>query len=75
MKKKCSELKENEEGIIKNICLDERKKFRLLHLGAMPNAKIICKVKSPFGSPIAYQIHSCVFALRREDAERVEVEV
>ena len=51
------------------------KKFKLFHLGVLPGKEIWCKFKSPFGSPIAYQVDGCVFALRREDAMNIEVEV
>ena len=75
MKKKCSDLKILEKGIIQEVSLEEMKKFKLFHLGVLPGKEIWCKFKSPFGSPIAYQVDGCVFALRREDAMNIEVEV
>ena len=57
------------------VSLEEMKKFKLYHLGVLPGKEIWCKFKSPFGSPIAYQVDGCVFALRREDAMNIEVEV
>ena len=70
---KCSELSIGEQAIIKRIDLDERKKAKLFHLGLMKGAKITCKFKSPFKSPIAYQINGCVFAIRECDASLIEV--
>lgn len=75
MKKKCSDLEIFGKGIIRTVSLDEKKKFKLFHLGVLPGKEICCKFKSPFGSPIAYQVDSCVFALRLQDAEKIEVEV
>lgn len=75
MKKKCSDLEILEKGIIQEVSLEEMKKFKLFHLGVLPGKEIWCKFKSPFGSPIAYQVDGCVFALRREDAMNIEVEV
>lgn len=75
MLKKCSNLKLLEKAIIKNVELEEKKKFKLFHLGVLPGKEILCKFKSPFGSPIAYQVDGCVVALRVEDARKIEVEV
>lgn len=75
MIKKCSDLNHNETGIIKNIYLEEQKKFKLIHLGVLQNNKITCKFKSPFNTPIAYQINGCIFAMREYDAKKIEVEV
>lgn len=75
MQKKLSDLKAQEEGIIKSIHLEEPKQFKLIHLGVLKKAKITCKFKSPFQNPIAYQINGCVFAMRKKDAEKIEVEV
>lgn len=74
MKKKCSDLKILEKGIVRTVGLEEKKKFKLFHLGVLPGKEICCKFQSPFGSPMAYQVDGCVFALRREDAKRIEVE-
>jgi len=75
MLKKCSELGVNEGGIVKKIHLEEPKQFKLMHFGLLKNSKIICVGKSSLGSPIAYQINGCVFAMRTVDAEEIEVEV
>ena len=71
---KCSELQIGEKGIFKNIWLDEVKKAKLFHLGLVKGALITCKFKSPFKTPIAYQINGCVFAMRDTDASCIEVE-
>ena len=75
MLKKCSDLKVLEKGIIQEVSLDEKKKFKLFHLGVLPGKEIWCKFYSPFGSPIAYQVDGCVFALRKKDAKKIEVDV
>lgn len=75
MQKKLSDLKVLEKGRIKEIHLEEPKQFKLTHLGVLKNANITCKFKSPFHNPIAYQINGCVFAMRKNDAEKIEVEV
>ena len=71
---KCSELKIGEKARIKKIYLEEQKQAKLFHLGLIEEEEITCKFKNPFYSPIAYQIKGCVFAMRKEDADQIEVE-
>ena len=71
---KCSELKIGEKARIKKIYLEEQKQAKLFHLGLIEEEEITCKFKNPFHSPIAYQIKGCVFAMRTEDADQIEVE-
>lgn len=70
---RCSELKIGEKAIIQEIHLEEQKQAKLFHLGLIEKEEITCKFKNPFHSPIAYQIKGCVFAIRKEDADQIEV--
>ena len=75
MIKKLSELRKDEQGIIKNISLQEKSFFRLARLGVIKDNIIIYKFKSPFNDPIAYQVNNSIFTMRKEDAMNIEVEV
>ena len=75
MLKRCSDLKIYTYIYFQEVSLDEKKKFKLFHLGVLPGKEICCKFRSPFASPIAYQVDGCVFALRKEDAKKIEVDV
>ena len=46
---------------------------RMLDLGIVPGAKIENLMSSPLGDPVAYHIRSSIVALRREQAELIEV--
>ena len=46
---------------------------RLLDLGLMPDAAVVCVGVSPGGDPAAYGIRGAVIALRRADAATVTV--
>ena len=70
---RCSELKIGEKAIIQEIHLEKQKQAKLFHLGLIEEEEITCKFKNPFHSPIAYQIKGCVFAIRKEDADQIEV--
>jgi len=47
---------------------------RLLDLGILPGTKIENVMPSPLGDPVAYRIRSAVVALRREQAQLIEVQ-
>ena len=46
---------------------------RLLDLGILPGTRIENVMPSPLGDPVAYRIRSAVVALRREQAQLIEV--
>ncbi len=47
---------------------------RLLDLGILPGTLIENVMPSPLGDPVAYRIRSAVVALRREQAQLIEVQ-
>jgi DtxR family Mn-dependent transcriptional regulator len=47
---------------------------RLLDLGVVPGTEIVPELVSSGGDPVAYRIRSALIALRREQAEWVEIE-
>lgn len=47
---------------------------RLLDLGILPGTLIENVMPSPLGDPVAYRIRSAVVALRREQAQMIEVQ-
>lgn len=46
---------------------------RLLNIGLIPNTKVKCLYKSPFGDIKAYLIRSSIYAIRNKDANLIEV--
>ena len=46
---------------------------RLLDLGLLPGTEVKAIMKSPLGSPIAYEIRGSMLALRPEDASKIVV--
>lgn len=47
---------------------------RMFDLGILPGTLIESVMNSPLGDPVAYRIRHSVVALRREQAELIEVE-
>jgi ferrous iron transport protein A len=46
---------------------------RMLDLGILPGTKVEVDMKSPLGDPTAYRIRGAVVALRREQAQLIEI--
>ncbi len=69
-------LKDGRQGMtlkVKSIG-DSELKQRLMTMGLIPGTKVTVLRSAPFGDPIAIGIRSYHLAMRRDDAEMVEVE-
>lgn len=54
---------------------DAKQRNRMLDLGIVKNSKIKVLQYSPFGDPIAYFVKGTALALRKEDAQKILVEI
>lgn len=75
MTKKLSELKVGEKGIIKKLNLNGLTRRRLFDLGFIPGTEISVVLQSPLRDPIAYEVRGTKIALRKEESDKIEVEV
>lgn len=60
-------------GIVVKINGKDKIKRRFLDLGIIPDTKIKVLYESPFKDPRAYFIRGAVIALRKEDADLIEI--
>ena len=63
----------NEEGIIKDVKCEGNIKRRLLDLGLVKGTNIIPVLVSPSKDPRAFSVRGSTIAIRREDAENIEI--
>ena len=68
-------MKIGEKGIIKKIEANENIKRRLLDIGLINGTEVVCVLKSPFKDPTAYLIRGAIIAIRKEDCNKIEVEL
>jgi DtxR family Mn-dependent transcriptional regulator len=47
---------------------------RMLDLGILPGTEVAAEIRSPAGDPTGYRIRGAVIALRREQAEQIQIE-
>ena len=47
---------------------------RLLEIGLLPGTTVCRTGQAPLGDPLSFRVRGAIVTLRREDAQRVEVE-
>jgi Fe2+ transport system protein FeoA len=62
------------EAVVKGLRLEGAERRRLLDLGLVPGTHVIAEMRSPLGDPTAYRVRGAIIALRREQAEQIDVE-
>ena len=68
------QLKIGRAATVTKIFSTDAERRRLLDLGILPGTRIENVMPSPLGDPVAYRIRSAVVALRREQAQLIEVQ-
>jgi ferrous iron transport protein A len=68
------ELEMGKKGRVTELRLEGAERRRLLDLGLAIGSEIEAVRKSPLGDPVAYRVRGAVVALRKEQAEKVEVQ-
>lgn len=69
-----NELPLNKSGIIKEVQCEGNIKRRLLDMGLVKGTNIIPVLVSPSKDPRAFLVRDTIIAIRKEDAENIEVE-
>lgn len=54
--------------------LRSQERRRMLDLGLIPGTEVLAEIRSPAGDPTGYRIRGAVIALRREQADQIQVE-
>lgn len=74
MIKTLSQLPIGHSALVAGVTLGGAKRMRLQELGFLPGVRVTALQESPFGDPVAYEVLGAVIALRRSDAESIEIE-
>jgi len=72
MKKKLSELKPGQSGIITEFVTSEIE-LKLMEMGCVPGENILVEKIAPMGDPISVSVAGYVLSLRLNEAELIEV--
>lgn len=67
-------LKMGETAIVIKVNNVDTERRRLFDLGILPGTKIENVMPSPLGDPVAYRVRSSTVALRRAQAQLIEIQ-
>lgn len=67
------DLAPGQRAIVERLSAPEDIRRRLRDIGLIQGTSVECVGRSPLGDPAAYAVRGAVMALRRSDADRVEV--
>lgn len=68
------ELGERAQVVAISPFLRPRERRRMLDLGLVPGTAVAAEIRSPAGDPTGYRIRGAVIALRREQADQIQIE-
>ena len=70
-----SSLDIGQSGTVNNLKVEGAMLRRLLDIGIVSGTKLSCVMKSPLGDPTAYLVRGSLIALRKEDSEKIVIEL
>jgi ferrous iron transport protein A len=70
-----SELSIGKMAIVENLDLPDEVGHHLMHMGFVPEARVIVIRRAPAGDPTVYAIDGFEIALRRETARSIRVRI
>lgn len=73
-KRKLSELKAGQRGIIKSFTNNELY-LKLMEMGCLPGEEITLEQVAPLGDPISISVSGYSLSLRLNEAEHIEIEL
>ena len=72
---KLCQLKEGDSATVSQIGLYGPIRRRIFDLGLVPGTQVRCLYAAPSGSPVAYEVRGATIAIRRNDAQQIEVQM
>lgn len=70
-----ADLTDQQEAVIVSVDAHETQRERFYDLGLVPGSRVKKLFSSPAGSPVAYEVIGTVLALRKKDAEKIQVTI
>jgi ferrous iron transport protein A len=68
-----SDLNVGESAVLINMDLPDAVQNHLMHMGFVPNARVMALRRAPAGDPTVYAVDGMEIALRRETAAEIEI--
>ena len=68
-----SQVKKGKEIVVQDLVCQGVSRQRLTDLGIFKGSKVTVKGFAPLGDPMIIEVNDCEFAIRKSDAENIEV--
>lgn len=68
-----SELQVGESGVLVHLALPNSVQNHLMHMGFVPDARVVALRRAPAGDPTVYAIDGMEIALRHETASAIQI--
>lgn len=75
MKTTLEQLPIGRSAVITALRMTGAQRQRMLDLGFVPGSCVLALHEAPWGDPVAYGVRGTVIALRREDAQGVQISI
>ncbi|GAB4309112.1 MAG: FeoA family protein [Phototrophicales bacterium] len=69
------QLQIGQKAVVKRLSVDGINRRRLMDLGILPGTQLQAEMRSPLGDPVAYRVRGALIALRREQAQQIEIDL
>ncbi len=70
-----AELPIGRSGVVRALGLQGLERRRMMDLGLTPGTRVTAEFRSPLGDPAAYRVRGALIALRREQAQQIEIDI
>ncbi len=68
-----ADLAPGQSGVVQAVHSEGLERRRMMDLGIVPGTTILVEMNSPVGDPVAYRVRGALIALRREQAQLIEL--
>ena len=69
------QLKRGQTAVVSALTSTGSNRRRLMDLGILPGTRMQVEMKSPLGDPTAYRVRGAVIALRRQQAQAIQIQL
>ncbi len=70
-----AELPIGQSGVVRALHVQGLERRRMMDLGLTPGTRITAEFRSPLGDPVSYRVRGTLIALRREQAQQIEIDI
>ena len=64
-----------QSGVVEALALQGLERRRMMDLGLTPGARVTAEFRSPLGDPVSYRVRGALIALRRGQAQQIELDI